>query len=54
MSVFDGWKVIQTPAGLVILRGCGSAATKIHVEALIRAAQCSPLSEDRVDGEGEE
>ncbi len=38
--MFQGWRVVDRGAlGLLIVRGCGSAATKIQLEELIRAAQ---------------
>ena len=37
--MFEGWRVIDTGTRLLVVRGCGSAATKIHLEELIRAAQ---------------
>ena len=37
--MFEGWRVIDTGRSLMVVRGCGSVATRIQIEALIAAAQ---------------
>jgi hypothetical protein len=45
VSAYEGWRVVKTPVYLLIVKGCGAAATVIEVEALIKAAQFTTLPE---------